>query len=82
MQEYAKMKDILKSFIAIFVAGSALATWEPLNSGSSDNLFGISFYDSENGIGINPSDNLLITKNGGVLMSNVPFSKEWSFLTL
>jgi Xaa-Pro dipeptidase len=39
-------------------------------------------YDSENGIGINPSDNLLITKNGGVLMSNVPFSKEWSFLTL
>ena len=39
-------------------------------------------YDSENGIGINPSDNLLITKNGGVLMSNVPFSKEWSFLEL
>ncbi|MFC1556795.1 M24 family metallopeptidase [candidate division KSB1 bacterium] len=39
-------------------------------------------YDSENGIGVNPSDNLLITKNGGVLMSSVPFSKEWSFLTL
>jgi len=39
-------------------------------------------YDSENGIGINPSDNLLITKDGGVLMSNVPYSKEWSFLTL
>jgi len=39
-------------------------------------------YDSKNGIGINPSDNLLITKNGGVLMSSVPFSKEWSFLTL
>ncbi|MFC1477694.1 M24 family metallopeptidase, partial [candidate division KSB1 bacterium] len=39
-------------------------------------------YDSENGIGVNPSDNLLITQNGGVLMSSVPFSREWSFLTL
>jgi len=37
-------------------------------------------YDSQNGIGINPSDNLLVTKNGGVLMSSVPFSREWSFL--
>ena len=39
-------------------------------------------YDAKNGIGVNPSDNLWITKNGAVLMSNVPFSKEWSFLTL
>ena len=39
-------------------------------------------YDSQNGIGINPSDNLLVTKTGGVLMSSVPFSREWSFLKL
>ena len=39
-------------------------------------------YDAKNGIGINPSDNLLITKNGGILMSSVPFSEEWSFLRL
>ncbi len=38
--------------------------------------------NSQNGIGINPSDNLLVTKNGGVLMSSVPFSREWSFLKL
>jgi Xaa-Pro aminopeptidase len=39
-------------------------------------------YDEQNGIGINPSDNLLITKDGAVLMSRVPFSKEWSYLEL
>ncbi len=39
-------------------------------------------YDSQNGIGINPSDNLLVTQDGGLLMSSVPFSREWSFLTL
>lgn len=39
-------------------------------------------YDAANGIGINPSDNLLVTKNGAVLMSRIPFSKEWSYLTL
>ena len=39
-------------------------------------------YDSKNGIGINPSDNLLVTKKGSVLMSRVPFSKEWSFLKI
>ena len=39
-------------------------------------------YDSKNGIGINPSDNLLVTKEGSVLMSRVPFSKEWSFLKI
>lgn len=39
-------------------------------------------YDAANGIGINPSDNLLATKNGSVLMSSIPISKEWSFLKL
>jgi len=39
-------------------------------------------YDAANGIGINPSDNLLITATKGVRFSSVPFSKEWSFLTL
>jgi Xaa-Pro aminopeptidase len=39
-------------------------------------------YDAANGLGINPSDNLLITADGGVRFSSVPFSKEWSFLTL
>lgn len=39
-------------------------------------------YDEKNGVGINPSDNLLITGDGAVLMSRVPFSKEWSYLTL
>jgi len=39
-------------------------------------------YDSKNGVGINPSDNLLVTKKGAVLMSRVPFSKEWSFLKI
>ena len=39
-------------------------------------------YDEENGVGINPSDSLLITSDGSVLMSRIPFSKEWSYLTL
>ncbi len=39
-------------------------------------------FDEKNGTGINPSDMLLITKKGGVLMSRVPFSREWSFLNL
>ena len=39
-------------------------------------------YDIKNGVGINPSDNLLITKDGAVLMSRIPFSKEWCYLTL
>ena len=37
-------------------------------------------YDAQRGIGINPSDRLLVTKERGVLMSSIPFSKEWSFL--
>ena len=39
-------------------------------------------YDSKRGIGINPSDNLLVTKDGSVLMTSVPFSKEWSYLNI
>jgi Xaa-Pro aminopeptidase len=39
-------------------------------------------YDAQNGIGINPSDNLRVTASRGVRFSSVPFSKEWSFLTL
>ena len=39
-------------------------------------------YDEAGGFGINPSDNLLVTEKGSVLMSRVPFSKEWSFLEL
>ncbi|MGI9625748.1 MAG: M24 family metallopeptidase, partial [Longimicrobiales bacterium] len=39
-------------------------------------------YDSVRGIGINPSDNLLVTPTRGVRFSSVPFSKEWSFLEL
>jgi Xaa-Pro aminopeptidase len=38
--------------------------------------------DPAQGVGINPSDNLLVTKDGSVLMTRVPFSKEWSYLTL
>jgi Xaa-Pro dipeptidase len=37
-------------------------------------------YDAARGIGINPSDNLLVTADRGVRFSSVPFSKEWSFL--
>ena len=37
-------------------------------------------YDEKNGIGINPSDRLLVLKDRSVLMSRIPFSKEWSFL--
>lgn len=39
-------------------------------------------YDSEKGFGYNPSDNLLVTKQKGVLMSSVPYSKEWMVLKL
>lgn len=37
-------------------------------------------YDEKNGIGINPSDRLIVLKDRAVLMSRIPFSKEWSFL--
>lgn len=39
-------------------------------------------YDPENGFGYNPSDNLLVAEKKGVLMSRVPYSKEWMFLKL
>jgi Xaa-Pro dipeptidase len=39
-------------------------------------------YNSELGIGINPSDNLHVTATKGVRFSSVPFSKEWSFLDI
>ena len=32
--------------------------------------------------GVNPSDLLLVTAKGGLLMSSLPYSREWSFLTL
>lgn len=39
-------------------------------------------YNPEEGFGYNPSDNLLVTKERGVLMSSVPYSKEWMVLKL
>lgn len=39
-------------------------------------------YNAAAGIGINPSDNLLVTESKGVRFSKVPFTKEWSFLEI
>ena len=39
-------------------------------------------YNAAAGIGINPSDNLLVTAAKGVRFSKVPFTKEWSFLEI
>ncbi len=39
-------------------------------------------YDEKSGLGINPSDRLLVLKDRAVLMSRIPFSKEWSYLTV
>ncbi len=39
-------------------------------------------FDPTNDFGYNPSDCLLVTKKKGVLMSSVPYSKEWMFLKL
>lgn len=39
-------------------------------------------YDARRGIGINPSDRLLVLRDRAVLLSSVPFSREWSFLQL
>ena len=36
--------------------------------------------DPKQGIGVNPSDKLLVTATGSVLMSSVPISRLWSFL--
>jgi Xaa-Pro dipeptidase len=37
-------------------------------------------YDARSGIGVNPSDRLVVLKDRSVLMSRIPFSKEWSYL--
>ncbi|MFN9575739.1 MAG: M24 family metallopeptidase [Gemmatimonadota bacterium] len=37
-------------------------------------------YDERHGIGINPSDRLVVLKDRAVLMSRIPFTKEWSYL--
>ena len=39
-------------------------------------------YDPENGFGYNPSDLMLVTKDKGLLMSSVPYTKEWMVLEL
>jgi len=39
-------------------------------------------YDPEHGVGVNPSDILLVLEKGSVFMSRVPFTREWAFLTL
>ncbi len=39
-------------------------------------------YDAQRGIGVNPSDRLVVLKDRAVLMSRVPFTREWSFLKL
>ncbi len=59
----------------------ALGDQTPLEPGM---MFSVEpgLYDPEKGVGINPSDNLLITDNGAVLMSRIPFTKEWCYLTL
>ena len=37
-------------------------------------------YDAQAGIGINPSDRLIVLDDRAVLMSRIPFTKEWSYL--
>jgi len=39
-------------------------------------------YDEKSGIGINPSDRLIVLKDGAVLMSRIPFSRDWSYLSI
>ena len=39
-------------------------------------------YDSEKGIGVNPSDILLIQEKGAVFMTRVPWTREWAFLNV
>lgn len=39
-------------------------------------------YDRNAGVGVNPSDCLLVTETSSFLMSRVPISPEWSFLKL
>ena len=37
-------------------------------------------YDARAGVGINPSDRLVVLDDRAVLMSRIPFTKEWSYL--
>ena len=37
-------------------------------------------YDQKLGIGINPNDRLVVLGDRSVLMSQIPFTEEWSFL--
>ncbi|MFN8060976.1 MAG: M24 family metallopeptidase [Vicinamibacterales bacterium] len=39
-------------------------------------------YDANRGIGINPSDRLVVLRDRAMLLSSVPFTPEWSFLAL
>ena len=39
-------------------------------------------YDAAAGIGINPSDRLVVLKDRAVLMSRIPFTREWSYLAV
>ncbi|MFN8668920.1 MAG: M24 family metallopeptidase [Gemmatimonadaceae bacterium] len=39
-------------------------------------------YDEKSGIGINPSDRLVVLKDRAVLMSRIPFTREWSYLAV
>ena len=39
-------------------------------------------YDNENGIGVNPSDILLVQEGGAVFMTRVPWTREWAFLDI
>ncbi|MBV6520139.1 MAG: hypothetical protein MNPFHGCM_00244 [Gemmatimonadaceae bacterium] len=39
-------------------------------------------YDARSGIGINPSDRLLVLEDRAVLMSRIPFTREWSYLNV
>jgi Xaa-Pro aminopeptidase len=59
----------------------ALGDDTPLEAGM---MFSVEpgLYDSERGIGVNPSDILLVLEEGSVFLSSVPFSREWAFLTL
>jgi Xaa-Pro dipeptidase len=39
-------------------------------------------FDPENGFGYNPSDLMLVTKERGLLMSSVPYTREWMIIKL
>lgn len=39
-------------------------------------------YDAAAGIGVNPSDRLVVLEDRSVLMSRVPFTREWSYLAV